>query len=120
MELKNINIQKDDIPYDLSALAEGMLLREKDLPAHMPEDLQTLRKMLEDAVKGEEGTDTPAPVPPGYGKTATPCAENCSSRCMLLRQDIAEPFQQNLTILSSRKNGEYVMVPQVVGQGGNT
>lgn len=107
--------------YDLSALAEAMLLAEERLPAALAEDLQTLRQMLEDAVKGEGGAETPRPVPPAYGKTASPeaCAAE-AGQTMVLRQDKAETWPDRLTALSPRRAGEYVTVPQIVGQGGNT
>ncbi|MBR4961679.1 MAG: hypothetical protein IKY52_12355 [Clostridia bacterium] len=104
---------------DLAVLAEAMLLAEKRLPPRMPEDLVTLRQMLEDAVKGEDGTEIPAPVPPAYGKIMYPAGEekDCG---LCLREDAVTPFPESLTALSPRQNDVYVAVPQVVGQGGNT
>jgi len=104
---------------DLSGLAGAMLLAEKRLPPRMPEDLVTLRQMLEDAVKGEDGTETPAPVPPAYGKIMYPVGEekDCG---LCLREDTVTPFPESLTALSPRQTDVYVAVPQVVGQGGNT
>lgn len=107
--------------YNLSALAEAILLAEDGLPGNLAEDLQTLRQMLEDAVKGEEGTETPKPLPPAYGKTALPESNRVEAGVtMVLRRDRAESFPENLTALSPRRTGEYVIVPQVVGQGGDT
>ncbi|MBR5446392.1 MAG: hypothetical protein IKV57_09715 [Clostridia bacterium] len=104
---------------DLILLAEAMLLTEKELPSRMPEDLVILRQMLEDAVKGEDGTDTPAPVPPGYGKIMYPAGAE-RERGLCLREDTVTVFPESLTALSPRQSDVYVAVPQVVGQGGNT
>ena len=117
MEKKDNNMPVDG--YDLSALAEAMLMVEKRLPASLSEDLCTLRQMLEDAVKGENCDG--GPVPPAYGKVMVPCtAEMDTDTQITLRRDENIPFPTVLTTLSSRQAGEYVAVPQVVGHGGNT
>jgi len=108
--------------YDLPSLAEAILLVENRLPASLAEDLQTLQQMLEDAVQGGEGTKCPVPLPPGYGRTAVPCAQTAErgTDALVLRQDETIPCGENMTALSARQEGEFVTVPQVVGQGGNT
>lgn len=117
MEKKDNKIPVDG--YDLSALAEAMLMVEKRLPDGLPEDLCTLRQMLEDAVSG--GNCDGGPVPPAYGKVMIPCmGEKDTEVHTVLRQDENVPFPTMLTTLSPRQAEEYVAVPQVVGQGGNT
>lgn len=105
--------------YDLSALAEAMLLTEERLPASLSEDLQTLRQMLEGAVRAGEGAETSEPSAPFCGKNAA-AGERADSLTVVLRRDEAETRTESLIGLSSRRVGEYIAVPQVVGQGGNT
>ena len=117
MEKKDNNMPVDG--YDLSALAEAMLMVEKRLPASLSEDLCILRQMLEDAVKGENCDG--GPVPPAYGKVMVPSTTEMDADAhLILRQDENVPFPTALPALSPRQAGEYVAVPQVVGQGGNT
>ena len=104
---------------DLAVLAEAMLLAEQRLPPQIPEDLVTLRQMLDDAVKGEEEKGISAPVPPAYGKIVYPAGE-AQEDSLCLRSDAVTAFPESLTALSHRQSDVYVTVPQVVGQGGNT
>lgn len=104
--------------YNPAALAEVILLDGKRLPAAITEDLQTLQQMLHDAVAGENGTDTPEPIPPAYGKIAVPEADENAER-LVLRRDEAVLCPEQMILLSARKEGQYVTVPQVIRQGGS-
>lgn len=104
--------------YNPAALAEAILLDSGRLPTAIAEDLQTLQKMLHDAVAEEEGEDTPEPVPPAYGKIAVPEADGNTER-LVLRRDTEVLCPEHMILLSARKEGQYVTVPQVIRQGGN-
>ena len=104
--------------YDPAALADAILLDSSRLPAAIAEDLQILQRMLHDAVAGEEGTDTPEPVPPAYGKIAVPEADGNDER-LVLRRDTEVHCPEQMILLSARKEGQYVTVPQVIRQGGS-
>lgn len=110
--------KQNEREYNPAALAEAILLDGKRLPAAIAEDLQTLQQMLHDAVAGEEGTDTPEPIPPAYGKIAVPEADGNAER-LVLRSDEAVLYPERMIDLSARKEGQYVTVPQVIRQGGS-
>ena len=104
--------------YNPAALAEVILLDGRRLPAAIAEDLQTLQRMLHDAVAGDEGTETPEPVPPAYGKIAVP-EEDGNGERLVLRRDEAVLCPEQMIALSARREGQFVTVPQVIRQGGN-
>ena len=120
-----MNERKQQENYDPAALADAILLDRTKLPEKIGEDLETLRKMLDDAVEGTEDTAMPAPVPPAYGKGAlptesdTPEEKQTMDSRLILRQDTAVLCPDRMIQLSARRDGEYVTVPQVVRQGGS-
>lgn len=116
--------RKQQDTYDPAALAQAILLDPTRLPAAIGEDLQTLRRMLDDAVAGEDD-DAPTPAAPAYGKAAVPLQENKPSDKagqtektdgqLVLRQDEAVQCPVRMIDLSSRREGQYVTVPRVIG-----
>ncbi len=110
-----MNDQTNRPGYELAALGELMLLTPDKLPPALAEELTVLQDMLEIAVAAEREEDTP--VPPAYGKTASPTAVAESAKDdtpLTLRQDIARTYPTSIAALSQRKKDVYITVPRVV------
>lgn len=100
----------------LSEMAEAILLSPDGLPNGIETTLVTLRQMLDKAV---QGVGAATPVPPVYGKIAAPESDAENENILLLRPDVAVLETERLIELSPRQEGDYVVVPQVVQQGGH-
>ncbi len=112
-----MNDQKNQ-PYELAALGEVLLLTPDKLPPALAEELTVLQDMLEVAVADEVGEE--APVPPAYGKTASPTEAEGASKAdtpLTLRQDAAVSYPTSIAALSQRKKDAYITVPRVVKGG---
>ncbi len=110
-----MNDQTNRPVYELAVLGEIMLLTPDKLPCELTEELTVLQDMLEIAVAAEMEEDTP--VPPAYGKTATPTlVEELPKEDipLLLRQDAAIPYPTSVAALSQRKKDVYITVPKVL------
>ncbi len=110
-----MNEKKNGETFILSSLGEMMFVNPDRLPSTLQEELTVLQEMLEIAAAGEG--DENAPVPPAYGRTATPDIprmEPDGDTSLTLRQDIAVSFGADITMLSPRKKEVYVTVPRVV------
>ncbi len=110
-----MNDQTNRPGYALAALGEIMLLTPDKLPRALAEELTVLQDMLEIAVAQEGEADTP--VPPAYGRTASPTAVVESTQedtPLTLREDIAQTYPTSMAALSQRKKDVYITVPRVV------